>query len=422
MKNRLSQLSTRPSSVKRAGASYEQEAVTVGVYDSFESLASMAGQWDNFVESVGGEIFLSYDWCRVWWKYYSKNRELKVLVFRSGEELVGIIPLFFEKLWLGPILIQAAKIVSSDFTMPQFSVPIKHVYIREVVQMFFALLCEDNWDIMHIGPIAGLYNNYDELREALEQSFGRSYCVSAKKKSVQTYFRLANTWDKYLANLKKKERQLIRSTYRKIKKERLTLYTELASANNFREKFEAFVQTHQSQWQELGKAGHFGDWPGSFEFHREVASIQQKHGRLRLLEVRLFDDCFAYQYSYKFGNRYFEFLTGRSLSENLAHIDLGRLVFAEQAKRAISEGVQCIDSMRGKYEYKLRMGGELFPTRNLYVVPKKTARVVRVGLFRLFAWLLNFFYYRIWYCKVAHKLAFKRKGLWKIWIRTCELA
>ena len=84
MKNRLSQLSTRPSSVKRAGASYEQEAVTVGVYDSFESLASMAGQWDNFVESVGGEIFLSYDWCRVWWKYYSKNRELKVLVFRSG--------------------------------------------------------------------------------------------------------------------------------------------------------------------------------------------------------------------------------------------------------------------------------------------------------------------------------------------------
>jgi CelD/BcsL family acetyltransferase involved in cellulose biosynthesis len=83
----------------------------VDVFDSFDELASMQQEWDNFVESVGSEIFLTFDWCRIWWKYYGKNRTLRVFVFRINNELLGIIPLFFEKIWLGLVPIRTVKIV-----------------------------------------------------------------------------------------------------------------------------------------------------------------------------------------------------------------------------------------------------------------------------------------------------------------------
>ncbi|MHC4543143.1 MAG: GNAT family N-acetyltransferase [Planctomycetota bacterium] len=392
--------------------------IRVEEYNDFGALASIQQEWDEFVESVGCEIFLTYDWCRIWWKYYGKNRKLRIFIFRCNNEIAGIIPLFLERIWLGPVYTRAVKIVGSDFTLAQFNLPIHSMYIKGVVQKLFELLSEDKWEIIHIGPIAGLYKHYDSMKEAFAKSFSQSYCVAAKKNGVQTYFQVPDTWEEYLAGLKKKERQLIRSAYRKIYEKDLILNSRIASVANLALKFEAFVQTHQSNWQQAGKAGHFGDWPNSFEFHKETAIVQLMHKRLRLLEVLLTGDCFAYQYSYKFGNRYFELLTGRLLPESLAHIDLGRILFAEQMKRTVKENAHSIDSMRGEYEYKLRLGGKLFPIRSIYIFPKKLSVSLRVSLFRALASFLNLCYYRIWYCRIAPKLPLRRRPLWRIWIRT----
>jgi CelD/BcsL family acetyltransferase involved in cellulose biosynthesis len=395
-----------------------EKKVQVDVYDSFESLQSMQLQWDEFVESMGSGIFLTYDWCRIWWKYYGKNRDLRIFIFRNSEELVGIIPLFFEKIWLGPMLMRVVKIVGSDFDLSQFNLPLVRSYIREIIDKLFELLSKEKWDIFHFGPIAGLYKHYENLRDALRQSFDGFYSLLEKEGEEQTYFELANTWEEYLAGLRKKERQLIRSGYRKIKNQNLTLISELASNENFDQKFKEFENIHRLFWEQSDRLGHFGDWPDSLEFHREIASVQLEHGRLSLLEIRLSDDCFAYQYSYEFGDKCFELLTGRSTSRNLYHVDLGRMLFAEQAKNAIRDGVHYIDSMRGRYEYKLRLGGKLFPIRSVLIYPNGLSVFIKVYIFRIFARLLNLCYYRIWFLRLASKLPFKRKPLRNTWIKT----
>lgn len=400
--------------------------IRVEEYNDFGTLASMQQEWDDFVESVGGEIFLTYDWCRIWWKYYGEKRDLRVFVFRSGNELAGIIPLFFETIWLGPVYTKAAKIVGSDFTIAQFSLPIHNKHIKGVIQMFFELLSEHDWDILHIGPIAGLYKHYDDLKIAFEKSFGYSHFIGSENKGVQTFFKLTDTWDEYLATLDRKERSKIRRHYRLAYKaaedKTASVVANCATTDDIGETFTGFVQMHQEHWQKLGKLGHFGDWHSAQSFHYELAKAQLKQNRLRLIQIELGDWCLGYKYGYIFGDNYFDFLDARSDRKELANVGLGRIVYSEMIKKAIQEKAKWIDSMRGKYKHKLEMGGQLFPTRNLYVVPKRWATVVRVRLFRLFAYLLNFFYYRIWYHKVAPKLPLKRKGLWKIWIRTCGLA
>lgn len=394
----------------------------VEVYDNFEELQKHQREWDDFVESVGGEIFLTYDWCRVWWKYYGKNRDLRLFIFRDDGNLIGILPIFFERIWLGPVFVRAVKIVGSDFTLAQFSLPIQKRYLTETIRRLFETISKYNWDIMHIGPIAGLYNCRNDLADAFNKFFSNSHSVMIRNKNVQTYFELPDSKEVYISRLTKNERKKIRKSYKRISNESNKPIRQLASKENFKHFFDEFVQMHTLFWKESSKSGHFGDWPHAYEFHRDVAEKQFKLNRLRLLKVQLGDRVLGYKYGYKLGSKHFAFLDARSTHINDPNISIGRILFIENIETIIAEGSRYMDSMRGKYEHKLRLGGKLFPIRSIYIFPKKLSVSLRVSLFRALASFLNLCYYRIWYCRIAPKLPFRRRALWKIWIRTCEFA
>ncbi|HUW19288.1 MAG TPA: GNAT family N-acetyltransferase [Sedimentisphaerales bacterium] len=400
--------------------------IGVQVFNNFEQLAAMQQEWDDFVESVEGEIFLTYDWCRIWWKYYGTNRDLKVFVFRSGDEVVGILPLFFERLWLGPVYVRAAKLVGSDFTICQFSVPVKPEYMEAVVQKFVGAICEYKWDIMHIGPIAGLYKDFGHLKGAFEEFLGSSYFVQDRQKDVQTYFQLVGNWEDQLSTIGRNERGNVRRNYNAIRKLSSNASSPLdsffATKDNLAALFQDFIAMHQSRWNTVGKAGHFKDWPSAEEFHRDLAETQLARDRLRLLRVEFDNQCLGYQYGYKFGAQFTHFLSARSDPSLLEGITLGRITFCELVKKALEEKMMWIDSLRSRYEYKMRLGAKLFPIRNIYVFPQRLTMLVRIRLFEALAWLLNMSYYKIWFCRIAPKLPFKRRSLWNIWIRTCVLA
>ena len=210
-----------------------KDVVQAEIYHNFERLEGIQQEWDEFVESVGCEIFLTYDWCRIWWKYYGKNRDLRIFIFRSDNKLVGIIPLFFEKLWLGPVFVRAAKIVGSDFTLSQFSVPLDNGYMPAVIEKFSELISKDRWDIIHIGPIAGLYNHFDDLTNTINEFFGVFHSVLVEDKNVQTYFQLAENWEKQLAILKKGERWDIKRSYKALHAQANGLVSVVASKENY---------------------------------------------------------------------------------------------------------------------------------------------------------------------------------------------
>jgi CelD/BcsL family acetyltransferase involved in cellulose biosynthesis len=393
------------------------------VFEDFDKLAALQPEWDSFVETVGGEIFLTYDWCRIWWKYYGKKRTLRVFIFRNHGALVGIIPLFFETIWLGPVRARAAKVVGTDFTISQISLPIQSAFVPIVIERLFAEMCSTlGWDIICIGPLAGQYQDCDVLYQACRRSFSSRWQVEKVNVGVHTYFELADSWEKYLSGLTNKQKDELKRNYsllaRTVGLDVNQISIRTAQEDTLDEMFTNFVYMHQLHWKELGKLGHFGDWPDSEAFHREVAQVQLAHGRLRLMEVSFGDRCLGYEYSFKCGRKYINSLGARSISEQLAHVSVGKITFGEMVKSAISEGVNCIDSSQGKYEHKLRLGGKLFPIHKIWITPRNRLARFRIGVFRLLVGLLNLGYYKIWFGRVAPKLPFKRGCLWKIWIRT----
>ncbi len=125
-------------------------------------------EWDLFVEINGGDIFLSYDWCSIWWKYYGSDRKLKIFVFRSDDDLVGIIPLFFETVWLGPVCLKVVKIVGSDSSITTVNVPLMPKFMDEIIRVFADKMeMYGSWDVMCIGPISGMYDKYEQFRDCI---------------------------------------------------------------------------------------------------------------------------------------------------------------------------------------------------------------------------------------------------------------
>jgi CelD/BcsL family acetyltransferase involved in cellulose biosynthesis len=402
--------------------SFSDKEVTCSVYSSFEKISDLQSHWDAFVEQVSGDIFLTFDWCRIWWQYYGKERNLCVFIFKNSDQnIVGIIPMFFETIWACFIPVRIGKIVGCDFTLAQFTLPLHPDYLDSCIKLFLETLKSMQWHILNIGPLAGLCANTEALKDALCRFSSDSEKVAIRDGMVQTYFKLESTWEKHLASLNKNQRREIVRKYAALEKKvpniAANLKTIFADTENLDSIFSAFVDMHQKHWQGIGKRGHFGDWPNAFEFHHDAAKAQLQRGRLRLMSIQIDSDILGYEYAYKFGAKYFAFLNARTEEQVYGEIGIGTIDFSEQVKRAISEKVDCIDAMRGRYEYKLRLGGELFATKKISVIRKGLINAFRVKTLLVAAALLNIIYYKIWFHRIAPRLPFKRNPIRKFWIR-----
>ena len=401
----------------------DERKLRVEIYENFEDLCILQPEWDAFMEFVNAEIFLTFDWCRIWWKFYGKKRRLAIFVFREDNNICAILPLFLETIWLGPISVRVIRIVGADYMPVTVSVPIKKDFIDQVVKMLLNKIEPRwRWDIFYLGALCGKYPLIDQLVHAFKYALGDSYHFEVKSKDVQTYYQVAKDWEHQVAGLATKIRNNVRRTYREITQNKTSVCSALASEEDLSQMFSNFVQMHQNHWQQLGMPGHFGAWPASADFHREVASIQLRLNRLRLIETKLDDQIVGYEYIYKFNRTYYWFLSARTEGKINPRIAHKWISFHEKIENALKDSVSCIDAMRGRYDYKLEMGGKYFPIKNLFIYSKTLPSLTRIAFFRLCAWFFDVCYSKLWHARIAPRLGIKRKVFWDKWIRFHPLA
>ncbi len=405
--------SLRPPEAMAVGA----EALTMEVYTDFAS-CGLAQAWDAFVERVSGDIFLTFDWQRIWWKYYGRGRSLRVYIFRVGEEWVGLVPMFTETVRLGPLWVRRAKMVGSDYSFGHFRPAIVTDCLGPVLGAMLEDLRRLGCDQVLLGPLAGRYEYGETLREALSKMIGAKF-TCRQLRYPQTYYKLADDYEQWLRGLKTSHRKSVRKEYRRLENQTISFTIEFAGEERLEEMFDEFVRLHQQNWNEQGKLGHFGDWPHSAAFHSELARAQIKKERLRLMRIGFSDGSCGYAYNYRCGDMYYEYLSARTF-DSPEGVSMGRVIHAETVKRCAIESVKWIDSMQGRYDHKSELEGRCLPQRLLVLEGRGAGRRIRIGLFRLAAELVHLLYYKLYFCRLAtHLSTRRRRGLREGWIRAC---
>lgn len=389
--------------------------ISCSVYSSFEEIKDMQQEWDDFVESVDGDIYLTYDWCHVWWQFYGKGRVLRIFIYKQNEQIIGLVPVFYEKVWLGPVWLKLGKIVGSDFTMAMINPPVNSNFTRIIFDIFNFLVKKEDCDAIYWGPLSEKCLAVPTIDDNLIR-YNNDYRLFHRRKiGNYTVFSLPDTFESYVSSLSKSTRKHYNRSHRNLRND---YKVEFRQAENVVSSFAEFVKMHRAQWVRVNKLGHFDDWPAGKAFHEDMIKAQAQQDRLRLFCMTADGEPVAYRYIYCFGGRYHSFLPARKCGEKWDKYGLGQLAHMLTVEKAITEGVSEIDAGRGYYEHKLKLGGQEFSFFSYLIYKNTFGSIVRVYLFTLLSHILNFLYYRVWFNRLASKLPFKRRPLWKLWIRT----
>ena len=408
---------TQPS--ESSGEISAAPALSCQVIESFEAAALLQEHWDQFIADTGGDLYMTWDWCHLWWQQYGAGRTLRIVLLREGDHLVGIAPMFVERVWLGPVWLKIARVIGSDSSLTLCNPPVRSgsagaVFTR-ILRQFIE---EEGCDAVGFGPLAGTYPILGSLREAAA-GHPQSWNVARDRAiGVHITFDLPDSFDAYISGLGKSQRGNYRRQMRMLEADHKVDVQMISDPAQGLAEFDAFCQLHEAQWALQGKLGHFGDWPHAIEFNKALVKRMGELGYLRIIRTRADEKVISYHYGYAYQGCWYWRLPARVSGPEWDKLGLGNLSMVQKFAKLISQGVRRVESGIGHYDYKVQWGGQEHPLHSLLVVANRSGSRLRCRLFFKLADALHLLYYRIWFLRVAPKLPLKRRPLWRLWIRS----
>ena len=393
--------------------------IEMSVAESFETAAVAREEWDDFVLSVRGDVYMTFDWCRIWWRHYGKGRALRLFIFREHGRLVGLAPMFVERVRLGPVSPKFGKRVGADHALAVFALPIaKDCAERAYVRVLERLIRGDRCDAVWIGFCPGDDPTLPGLRAAVGSLGDLASMVRDVSEGPHTVFDLPETFDAYLKRLDSRQRQNYRRRLKLLQNaftvEREVISDPVLAARSFVD----FRLAHEKQWKAEGKLGHFADWPGAAEFNSDLVDCLSKSGRFRMIQLKANGAVVCQQYAFVYGDRCFWRLPSRTVEVEFEKFGLGVLGLVQLIEAMIDEGVRSIEAGVGHYDYKLHFGGMEYKTQTCVVAANRRFVDLRFKLFAFVSSLLHLVYYRMWFVRFAPRFPFLRRPLSRSWIRS----
>lgn len=413
----------RPTQVQRSGLAQDAQMqsgnIALELITDFGAAFHLRDAWDELVEAVRGDVYFTYDWCRIWWRHYGQGRELRIFLFHAGSELVGIVPLVIERLWVGPLPIRLARLLGTDSTLAVLHPPVRPEHavaiFRTVIERSFG---EFACDGVSFSKLSGEFTTSEDLRCACGPG-GPDACILLDRAvATHTVFHLPASFDAYLGGLSKSERGNYRRDERRLAECGPIILRRYRAPDEIDAAFGRFAVMHEQQWRQVGKLGHFGDWPRSLEFTRDLLRDFSAGERAEIAEISVGGATVVMALRLRLGDSSYWRLPARSRDPEWEKCGIGRVALVRQIESSIAGGIKRIEAGSGHYAYKLRLGGVEYPLQSLLFAPNRWWPRLKARILGAYADILNLAYYRIWFCRLAPRLPLPRRPLWKSWIRT----
>jgi CelD/BcsL family acetyltransferase involved in cellulose biosynthesis len=398
--------------------SNSRDALRIETLTSFDQAQSIANEWDSLIKQLNGSLYMSFNWCRVWWRHYGTGRELRLFVIRRGQTLAGVLPMFIDRVGLPLFRAKVAKLVGCDFTIAMVNPLIEPEVAREAFSEIISnLINHDRCDIVHAGPISASIPHLECLRQAAAKLSESVAVLRDCETGSHTVFEVPNSFDAYIQGLSKNQRSNYRRNINKLNNAFKFEVDVVRNGPELEREFDAFVDMHQSQWQAVNKLGHFGDWPKSLEFTRELVQALAGQNGIRLIRMIADGQVVSYYFCFELNGTFYWRLPGRLVGEHWDQYALGRVGLFKMLEVAALEGATAIEAGNGYYEYKEKLNAKTFPLCTFAVCQNRLASRAKARLAIVFGDILNLAYYRLWFSRIAPRLGIPLGQLWQIWIR-----
>jgi CelD/BcsL family acetyltransferase involved in cellulose biosynthesis len=253
--------------------SQSDQTLAVGLVTE-ESFAKMAEEWEQLrADSVESSFFLNWQWQYAWWKSFRARRNLFILAFKSGRELVGVLPLFREKKthWSGLTFLELAFLgtekVSSDHLSPLCRPGFERAMVQELMN-FLDLHCNE-WDIVRFRDFADA-STFNGMLQA--EAKVRDYAVVFDRTEICPYLTLPGCMDEFYESLSGNMRYNLRRRMRQLQKLGFEL-TIKDGVQDMEPAFHELVRLHTARWHKDSLPGNFTNQNVNM-FHHELYRLR----------------------------------------------------------------------------------------------------------------------------------------------------
>lgn len=385
---------------------------------SFAKLEAFRDAWDHATSRLGGSIYLSYDWSRLWWEFYGAGKALRIFVFSSADEIVAILPIFIDLIRFGPFRLKIARLVGSNIPPKVFNPPVAPALANDVFERVLRqLFGEEGCDALSFGPVSELHSSAEALLRAARRAPGLVARASPTSGNVHSVWHLPETIDEYFQSLSRNERKNRKADLKKLQAEHAGRVEVVRAPGQVEAEFEAFRQQHAAQWVPVGKSGHFGAWPRATEFNRALVQAHGRLGRVRFVRILAREKTIANLYAYAFGGCYYSELPARSLDPQWDRFSLGPAGIVATIGAAIGEGITRMEGGLNHYDYKLRLNAKEHATTIIRLVANRLSNRLRFSVFVRLRACAQLAYDALWRERLLPRLPARlRRPQWRGWL------
>ncbi|HDZ27177.1 hypothetical protein LCGC14_1398830 [marine sediment metagenome] len=325
-----------------------------------ESLEELKDSWNELlVSSEQNCIFLTHEWISSWWKCFSEDNSLEILIFKDQEgSLAGIAPFLIEN--------KTLRFIASQEVSDYCDV-ITHKETREEFYQNLLSYLKKNYSDVGKIELMNLKASSPTLSflPGLAPEYG--YSSFYTETEVAPLLELPSSYEDYMKGLSKKNRHELQRKLKRIESLEGVKITKVTDTRELQPSLGKFIALHK---EGSPSKERFWKKKGMSDFFQEVASrlALQKWVELNLLFYE--DRIMAALLNFSYADTIYFYNV--SFNKDFARYSPGLFLFNHCIKQAIQEGKRKADFLRGREKYKYYFGAEDSKIFRLILTPGKS--------------------------------------------------
>jgi CelD/BcsL family acetyltransferase involved in cellulose biosynthesis len=329
-----------------------RSTLTPHVYRTWNEVALVSTQWEELLQqSIGPSVFSTPEWLGAWWDLFGRNKDLlTVAITTSDDELVGLAPLYREKL---PGGIRRLRLLGDGPLDPDhLDLIFRAGYEDECTQTLLDWLAASaQWDVCELNGLP-LDSRTRLLRMRLEQR-GWMQASYQRSRSAITF---PPSWDLYLKQLSHEYAYSISRYTRRLHRRYTVRMFRCMHDDELPRYLELLFDLHQKRWTALGQPGNFAS-PNQRQFYTQVSRALLRRGWLEFWLLELDGQVAAAELAVRYGDDVIQLQTGFDLAYYADRV--GRVLKSRTLQHFIAEGAKRYDFLSGDDAHKRSWGAQV---------------------------------------------------------------
>ncbi len=351
--------------------------LTPVVVTNVSEFSGLHDEWNRLLDrSRSRSICLTWEWLFTWWEVYGgAETELRILLLRSGETLVGIAPF---------IIMPTTEFFLTRIRTLRFLGTGEPEW-EEVASEYLDIIAVDGYEIQVAQCVwsyfQSSYLQWDQIvfNDVMDDSLVITHLqkimnesgIHSRHEHIGTRYRvdLPGSWSDYLATLDNGTKKRLLYKRRKLERAGSVEEEQIAELTEVDAAFSELVRLHALRWVSRGRTGVFIS-ERFFTYHKKLIHRLLPRGILNLRLLRLDKVVISALYNFRCGTADYFYQTGFDV-EGASKYSPGLVSHSYAIEDAIRAGMKKYDFMKGgTVSYKSEFGCQESPMYDLYAYPR----------------------------------------------------